>query len=1481
MSPVVLLWVITAGAGPVVEQTAQSAARPELILPSNSTVQVQVRSNSDGRWFVSAGLGNRFLIHDGQTGAVLRTLGTGTATIAAVAITPDDRTIVAADQSGDIQLWDAVSGRLQRRARGPLRPRALAVAPDGSRIAVLGDQALQVLARDSLDVIRQVPIPPGTWPSEMDFTLLQFFLGGRAVAFAPPDGTVRRLDVETGAERTLFSRAKGVTQFVIADSGGVLVFLDPDGAWIWRGKTPTEIIALSAVIGSSTSARLLGFSDDGSTLLVHADDAFKRLSAETGREVARVSTVPLALTSADTSADGGVVIGSGMHGLDLLAGLAGGNLTLTRVTRWDLTGGHEVSFADAATSVPTGVLASSATGRLYVPWLGSGVVAWDLNAGRPLGVITAPGIVVGMALSPDGGRLAQVLNGGQVQVASTLDGAKPASIQLPPGSTSVKPGLALAFAPDGGTLAVAADRTVQLIGTGDSGLTASFSLPHGEAVMALAFAPDGAHLATAGPSGRIRVWQVATGQQTSEWEFTGGSGAVALSWPASDTLVLGDSNGALSEVDAATGRVREVVVDARQQTRVFAESPDRALVAVIASEGNNSLRVFERATGRARAEFDGEQAIFAAWVSPDALITARPDGSLRYWSVNRPERRVTLASSLDASDWFVATDEGLFDGTPNYYGRLQWRFGNDTFDVLPVEAFFADFYRPGLLGDVVAGRVTPAPDRIMASDRRQVGVSIAGPVSTAAKTVRLQIALTEAPADATHARASGVRDLRLFRNGNLVRRWDGDLVPRGQGATTVTVEVPVVAGSNRFTAYAFNANDIRSPDAEMTVVGAESLRRKGVFYVVAIGINDYGRPGLDLRYAVPDALAAAQGLRSAQDSVGIFERTEVISLLDRAATRANVLGVLGQLAGTGTVPASTAVAGTDRIQRLEPEDALVIYFAGHGVSQESRFYFLPSDLWRTEPAAGASLDALRAGAISDRDLAAVLEPLDGAHLALIVDACNSGALLGGLEQRLGPMNSAGLAQLAYEKGMYILAAAQGTQAALELRRLGHGLLTYALMEEGVARLAAAKHGTVDVRSWFDYAVTRVPALQHAEIEAARGQGRSLSFVDGDAPRGLGVGGPVFQQPRVFYRRDRGDRPLVLVRAEGWDQTGAEAGDPMAMRAFAERIERNQAPGRRPSEAMDWLIRAARTGDVESLMAAAVRTAEGRFTEPNGGGAAFLLMLAALKGSGLAARLAGDYAVTEPASKRLVARDVYYRIAAAGGDADAMTLLGSMYQRGEDLPRNDELARVWFARATAARGSDATSVPDSLIEATEHVSFTGFAPPLGLSPWLWRRPGDGTTWQLVDLDAPIEIADFLLDGPIQNGGKFDMAGASFVARVSEPVEFFLSERGRAYVHTRTAEGGVRIETVNLWQLDFATSTFVTERQLRIPCREDRACVFVYTVKDGNVKLAQSATALLFPVDDEALAADAREGLSSLAAQFRPAEPEILHSFRWRR
>jgi formate-dependent phosphoribosylglycinamide formyltransferase (GAR transformylase) len=77
---------------------------------------------------------------------------------------------------------------------------------------------------------------------------------------------------------------------------------------------------------------------------------------------------------------------------------------------------------------------------------------------------------------------------------------------------------------------------------------------------------------------------------------------------------------------------------------------------------------------------------------------------------------------------------------------------------------------------------------------------------------------------------------------------------------------------------------------------------------------------------------------------------------------------------------------------------------------------VPHDLGYAGPRAtvdAASVEAILSHSISDLEIEAVVEGLDASRVVMIIDACNSGQALEAEERRRGPMNSKGLAQLAY------------------------------------------------------------------------------------------------------------------------------------------------------------------------------------------------------------------------------------------------------------------------------------------------------------------------------------------------------------------------------------------------------------------------------------------------------------------------------------
>src|SRR6185436_2047317 len=202
------------------------------------------------------------------------------------------------------------------------------------------------------------------------------------------------------------------------------------------------------------------------------------------------------------------------------------------------------------------------------------------------------------------------------------------------------------------------------------------------------------------------------------------------------------------------------------------------------------------------------------------------DGATRLYDTTKGELIATLLSINDGGDWLVVTPDGLFDGSPAAWNKILWRFSQNTFDVAPVEVFFNEYYYPDLLADLIAGKRPKAAADLSQKDRRQAevklelpGVPESGEVSSREVTVKVHV--TKAPA--------GARDLRLFRNGSLVKIWHGDAA----ATADFEVKVPIVAGPNRFSAYLFNKDNVKSSDAVAEVTGAASLKRRGVGYVVA------------------------------------------------------------------------------------------------------------------------------------------------------------------------------------------------------------------------------------------------------------------------------------------------------------------------------------------------------------------------------------------------------------------------------------------------------------------------------------------------------------------------------------------------------------------------------------------------------------------------------------------------------------------------
>jgi WD40 repeat protein len=1094
-------------------------------------------------------------VQDLSTGRVLRTLRV---TPSLLALEAAHERGVAVGMVGDLRggpqelrRWDLASGEATRvvREETPATadrwvPAVLAITPDASRIALCTyGGGVRVYDGGSGQLVRAVKLD-GSVPLPFSVALSR---DGRLVAAAALYGGTEVFDVETGERRLQLASPRAVLR--------TLAF-SPDGRELVDYGIGTQRVVVWD-LASGKVARSVDLAHKAVRLAVRRDAAVGVASGLQGQEV-----LDLAAGAARAWIDtpGGAVLDPA--GERMLVGELSGAISL-----WDAHTWTRLRVFPPGGAVPVRAVRFLRDGRLVTAHADVSVRTWATDADRApdhnefpfreaapadvagLGSVSVrPRALSLISESPRGGLVALGATDGTIRIWNPATNRVEDELNLPdsirewelkpipedPSKGKFVDGLtALAWGP--AWLATSlGNHQIGLFPTGegarrylwacwgnrDVGSGAPLYPTH------LDFSADGRWLAaTLNDTDTACVWDLTSKDELDEGiapRWARAHGPVVFS-PDSRYLALQGEKG-LELLEPAAYPYSSTAMTERARACPIPESigggvgelafsPDGGTLA--GALGSAGVLLWDlSAPGcamralRGRAVGTGSIAF-----SPDGkyLAASGADGVTDVWDVRTGEPLLALLTAKGGA-WVAVTPDGLFDGSPDGFGLLLWRFGEGLRDVAPAEAFFSEYYHPGLVSEIFRGERPRAAVRIEEKDRRLPALALrvegAPGAAVTARTVKVRVEVREAPADAAHAAGGGVRDVRLFRNGTLVRAWRGELAPGPDGSLALEAEVSVQAGENRLSAYAFNRDNVKSEDAATTVQGATALARKGTAWIVTIGVDRYANRGFDLRFAAADAREFDLRVTAALQRTGRFARVEHVRLQDARATREAILAALRRLEGA------------------QPEDAVLLFFSGHGIADGKRFVLLPHDLGYGGPRSAldeAAVAAMVSHGVSDADLEAAFDRVGAGEILLVVDACNSGQALEAEERRRGPMNSHGLAQLAWEKGMFVLTAAQADQEALETARLGHGLLTYALVSEGLVARKAFPAGdgarVLTARAWLDYAAGRVPTL-----DVSRTGGRGFARVEPDEGRRR-----VLQQPRVFYRREVEGRPFIVGR----------------------------------------------------------------------------------------------------------------------------------------------------------------------------------------------------------------------------------------------------------------------------------------------------------------------------------------------------------------
>jgi uncharacterized caspase-like protein len=194
----------------------------------------------------------------------------------------------------------------------------------------------------------------------------------------------------------------------------------------------------------------------------------------------------------------------------------------------------------------------------------------------------------------------------------------------------------------------------------------------------------------------------------------------------------------------------------------------------------------------------------------------------------------------------------------------------------------------------------------------------------------------------------------------------------------------------------------------------------------------------------------------------------------------------------------TAFAAAQK--NIHPQDIFIFYMAGHGVTLDGRYYFLPYDFRYTNE------EAIRKNGVNQDHFQKWLGSIQARKSLVLIDTCESGSFSKTLLALRGIAEKTAVAKLTRATGRATILAATDEQPAAEGYQ-GHGVFTYVLLQ-GLRHADAQfgnRDGYIDLFELAAYVNDQVPAITMNAFNFE--QVPQVSLIGTDFPIGLvsGVG----------------------------------------------------------------------------------------------------------------------------------------------------------------------------------------------------------------------------------------------------------------------------------------------------------------------------------------------------------------------------------------
>ncbi|WP_341675476.1 caspase family protein [Niveibacterium sp. SC-1] len=506
---------------------------------------------------------------------------------------------------------------------------------------------------------------------------------------------------------------------------------------------------------------------------------------------------------------------------------------------------------------------------------------------------------------------------------------------------------------------------------------------------------------------------------------TGGAGASNMDVP-SRALGADDPSLASARTQADGLRIEHWKNDERPTLngRPLALNPgEQARSLAISADGQRfvlgtdwSLRMYDRA-GELIWSRDTPGAAWDVNLSQDGrfVVAGYGDGSIRWHLVADGAPVLAFFPHADRKRWIAWTPEGFYTASgPDAEALMGYhlnRGADREGEFVSARQLREIFYQPGLIsarldaqGDaLMAGAVSRLGDvrKLLAGNRAlPPEVELLSPGETTGnETVTVKVRVKD--------QGGGIGDLVFYVDGQPdTGRQAGPIGADRTASRTFTLP----PGKRRIEVAARTPNGVEG-SRRLVLATLTGPSRDTALHILAVGVEHYQQPDLALGYSVADAQSIADEFA-----------TRAKPLFRRGVTRRVLRDDEASLAGIER-------AFADIRTRLQPQDTLVIFLAGHGEAPIGKGYtFLPWDFRR-----GAAGDA--GEGLSEARLRRLMAGAP-AQTLLLLDTCDAGGAVEMMEGAYDRLNNV--------SKQVVIGASRRFQLAREGFE-GHGVFTAALL----------------------------------------------------------------------------------------------------------------------------------------------------------------------------------------------------------------------------------------------------------------------------------------------------------------------------------------------------------------------------------------------------------------------------------------------------